>query len=106
MTKEASTFMTLTAVEVAELLHCSQKTVLEKAGLGEIPGAKVGRHWFFKLDHIIAYANEEIDRQTEARKSRYSPSESNQPPVRAFSEPVKKRQEPPDLSPYRHLLKP
>ncbi len=106
MNQSISRVVTLSADEVANLLHCSTKTVLEKAGLGEIPGAKVGKSWLFRLHDIEAYLNEEIDRQTQARKNRYSAPDFNQPQARSYSEPVKKKQSYPDLSPYRAMLKP
>lgn len=106
MNQAASTIKTLKAVQVAEILHCSPKTVIEKAGLGEIRGAKVGRNWFFKQEDIQAFLDEEIERQTQARKNRYSASDFNQPQARSYSEPVKNKQSYPDLSRYRAMLKP
>ena len=106
MSQSISSIVTLSADEVANLLHCSTKTVLEKAGLGEIPGAKVGKSWLFRLHDIEAYLNEEIERQTEGRKNRYSAPVLNQPQARSYSEPVKKKNNYPDLTPYRAMLKP
>lgn len=91
---------------VAEFLKCSTKTVIEKAGLGDIRGAKVGKRWLFRIHDVEAYLNEEIERQTEARKGRYAAPNLNQVPARSYSEPVKKNQSYPDLTPYRQLLKP
>lgn len=96
---------TLDAQQVGKILNCSPKTVLEKAGLGELRGAKVGKSWFFRLEDVDSYINDEIEKQTQARKSRYFNPNNAQPNARGFAGPVKKRQAPPDLSTYRHLLR-
>tara|TARA_R110000787_G_C13426204_1_gene445269 strand:+ start:1472 stop:1789 length:318 start_codon:yes stop_codon:yes gene_type:complete len=91
---------------VSKFLNCSPKTVLEKAGLGELPGAKIGKSWVFKLSDVLKYFNDEIERQTLTRKNRYA---SQTPHTRrSYESPsiTKKRDGYPDLAPYRAQLKP
>ncbi|MHB0981926.1 MAG: helix-turn-helix domain-containing protein [Thiobacillus sp.] len=49
---------TLDLQEAAELLHLHPVTLRDKARLGEIPGAKIGKAWVFVdvdlIDHIRA----------------------------------------------------
>lgn len=77
--------------------------MLEKAGMGEIKGAKVGKAWFFKELDITDYIDEMIALQTQARKERYiRPT----PEYRSYEGPVEQKAAYPDLTPYRHLLSP
>ncbi|MDX1749070.1 MAG: helix-turn-helix domain-containing protein [Methylophaga sp.] len=98
---------TICVNEVANLLNCSPKTVLDKAGKGELPGAKIGKSWTFKKSDVEAYLNKEIERQTLARKNRYAPQQkSKDVQPRSYQEPVARKSPYPDLSPYRRFLKP
>jgi len=72
---------------VANLLNCSPKTVLEKAGLGEIPGAKIGKSWVFKLSDISKYFDDEIEKQTQIRRKRYLP-QPRRDTRRGYEEPL------------------
>lgn len=45
----------MTAVEAAELLHVSTKTVLKLARCGELPGRKIGREWRFARNSLIGH---------------------------------------------------
>lgn len=106
MTDTSIPIQTLDAQQVAKLLNCSTKTVLEKAGLGEIPGAKFGKKWSFQVEDIKTFMLREIERQTQARKNRYSAPDFNQPQARSYSQPVRKKQGYPDLTPYKQSMKP
>ena len=74
--------------------------MLEKANLGELPGAKFGKSWIFKLIDVDHYLNAEIERQTQAKLTRYTQNTQ----ARSYERPRSKSKHPPDLSPYRHLL--
>lgn len=41
--------------ECAQFLKIHRTTVLELAGKGELPGAKIGRAWVFLEDDLVAY---------------------------------------------------
>lgn len=43
----------LTAEQVAELLHCSRRTVEDHARAGTLPGAKFGDGWVFATDLLM-----------------------------------------------------
>ncbi len=94
---------TITVDQVAYILKCSPKTVMEKASRGLIPGAKVGKAWFFKTSDIQQYVNNEITEQTQKRKKRYEPHD-NMP--RSYASPTIKSRSYPDLSAYRKYLQP
>ncbi|SFK54705.1 helix-turn-helix domain-containing protein [Methylophaga sulfidovorans] len=95
---------TLTSDEVAEILKCSVKTVLDKAGSGEIPGAKVGKAWCFRLNDVNTYLEDTIQAQSEARKVRYNLEETYELKPRAYAQPNLKKSTYPDLTPYRKYL--
>lgn len=98
---------TLGVDDVADLLNCSPKTVLEKAGSGALPGAKFGKSWAFKTSDVEQYINDEIERQTLARKNRYAPQhKSTDVQSRSYQEPVTRNSPYPDLTPYSNLPKP
>jgi excisionase family DNA binding protein len=45
----------LTIEQLAELLQVDEKTVRSLATKGEIPGRKVGRHWRFSRQAVLAW---------------------------------------------------
>jgi excisionase family DNA binding protein len=49
----------LTAVEAADLLKVSEKTVLRMAREGELPGQKVGRAWRFCRTDLLSFLGQE-----------------------------------------------
>ena len=46
---------TLSAHEAAEFLKIHRITLLRRARIGEIPGAKIGRAWVFLKVDLMAY---------------------------------------------------
>lgn len=92
---------TMNADQVAEVLGCSSKTVIEKASNGEIPGAKIGKGWIFRESDVVRYLGEEISNQTKARKNRWQkPIHNSKDLPLSHTGPNKRRRSPPDLSPY------
>ena len=45
--------------------------VIEKAGKGELPGAKIGKSWVFLRSDMIHYLRSEIRRQQTERQARF-----------------------------------
>lgn len=56
--------------EIAEHLGISQYTARTWAKLGEIPGAKIGRSWKFKISDVDAYLSRPKDPWQQSRQSR------------------------------------
>jgi len=54
--------------EAADFLKVDRTTVLELAGLGELPGAKVGRAWVFMESDLVEYLRDRVRRQTNERR--------------------------------------
>jgi excisionase family DNA binding protein len=54
--------------EAADFLKVDRTTVLELAGLGELPGAKVGRAWVFLESDLVDYLRDRVRRQTNERR--------------------------------------
>jgi excisionase family DNA binding protein len=54
--------------EAADFLKVDRTTVLELAGLGELPGAKVGRAWVFLESDLVEYLRDRVRRQTNERR--------------------------------------
>jgi excisionase family DNA binding protein len=44
--------------QVAELLECTEETVVERINAGELPGAKFGRGWVIPADALRVRLNE------------------------------------------------
>lgn len=102
MTNPSLPIQTIDAKDVAKILNCSPKTVLEKAGLGELRGAKIGKSWVFKLSDVHQYFNDQIEKQTIARQNRYKPPTPSSD-KRSFETPTFTKKRYPDLTPYRNL---
>lgn len=58
---------TLTLSEAADLLKVHENRVMEWAGQGIIPGAKLGRAWVFIDEDLTAFVRKQIAEQTEKR---------------------------------------
>ena len=56
--------------ECADFLKVSADTVLEMAGDGTLPGAKVGRAWVFLEDDLVDFLKAQVKSQGEARVAR------------------------------------
>lgn len=61
---------TLDASECAEFLKIDRSTVLELAGNGVIPGAKIGRAWVFLEDDLVAFLRARVREQSRERLAR------------------------------------
>jgi len=55
--------------EAAAFLKIDRSTALELAGVGTLPGAKVGRAWVFMEDELVGYLRDVTRKQTDARKA-------------------------------------
>ncbi len=50
--------MIYNVAQVAELLQCTEETVVERINAGELPGAKFGRGWVIPADALRVRLNE------------------------------------------------
>jgi excisionase family DNA binding protein len=53
----------LTVDEVAEYLKLNKQTVMRMAARGDLPAAKVGRHWRFRKNYLDAMLDEELKKK-------------------------------------------
>jgi excisionase family DNA binding protein len=53
----------MTVEEVAEYLQFDRQTVSRMAQRGELPAAKVGRHWRFRKDILDAFLEEQMGKE-------------------------------------------
>lgn len=58
---------TLDIDECAEFLKVDRTTVMRLAGIGELPGAKIGRAWVFLQDDLVAYLRTKVNQQMRLR---------------------------------------
>jgi excisionase family DNA binding protein len=61
---------TLDVDETADFLKVDRTTVLNLAGTGGLPGAKIGRAWVFLLDDLVDYLRGEVRQQQRERQDR------------------------------------
>lgn len=52
----------------ATFLNVGTTTMIELAGLGIIPGAKIGKEWVFTDEGLESYLRDEIAKQTTERR--------------------------------------
>lgn len=52
----------------ATFLNVGTTTMIELAGLGIIPGAKIGKEWVFTDEGLESYLRDEITKQTSERR--------------------------------------
>lgn len=87
----------LTAVEVAELLHCDCGTVEDLLRRGELPGLKLGRSWIIPMDALHQCLNQMALDESEKRRKDRAPMR----PLAVFVKPSERKQgrrtEPPKL---------
>lgn len=50
--------MIYNVAQVADLLQCTEETVVERINAGELPGAKFGRGWVIPADALRVRLNE------------------------------------------------
>lgn len=58
---------TLDISEAADMLKVHENTIMELAGTGDIPGAKIGRSWVFIDEDLFAYLRKQINLQSVRR---------------------------------------
>jgi excisionase family DNA binding protein len=79
--------------QVAELLECTEETVVERINAGELPGAKFGRGWVIPADALRVRLNEIALEHAKTRRQGVPPS------------PVGPRRKPIPALPVRALLR-
>ena len=52
----------------AEFLNISPDSMLDLAGSGDVPGAKIGRAWVFADEDLADYLRHEVKKQTADRR--------------------------------------
>lgn len=67
---------TLGVSEAADILKVHENRILELAGSGEIPGAKIGRAWVFIDEDLFEYVRRKIKEQSSRRA--FSPKRGRQ----------------------------
>ena len=55
--------------ECAEFLKIDSTTVSEMAGMGELPGARIGRGWVFLEEDLVEYLRTQVRAQRRERQS-------------------------------------
>ncbi len=55
--------------ECAEFLKVDSTTVSEMAGMGELPGARIGRGWVFLEEDLVEYVRTQVRHQRRERQS-------------------------------------
>jgi excisionase family DNA binding protein len=63
---------TLTIEQAADKLNIERTYALKLAGLGILPGAKIGKAWVFLEDDLTEYLRNEVRRQQLLRQSQSS----------------------------------
>jgi excisionase family DNA binding protein len=53
----------MTSEEVAEYLRLDVQTVMRMAARGELPAAKIGRHWRFRKSYLDAHYDAELKKK-------------------------------------------
>ena len=61
---------TLDVEQCADFLKVDRSTILELAGRGELPGAKIGRAWVFLEDDIVEFLRSRVREQSRERLAR------------------------------------
>ena len=66
--------MIYNVAQVADLLECTEETVVEWINAGELPGAKFGRGWVIPADALRVRLNEIALEHAKARRQDALPS--------------------------------
>lgn len=77
--------MIYNVAQVADLLQCTEETVVERINAGELPGAKFGRGWVIPADALRVRLNEIA--LEHAKTKRQGPPPPKRKPIPAL--PVK-----------------
>lgn len=59
---------TMNVIEAAEALKVHPKTVEDLIRNGILPAAKIGRAWVMMTEHVMKYLEDQIIKQTAARR--------------------------------------
>lgn len=59
---------TMNVIEAAETLKVHPKTVEDLIRNGILPAAKIGRAWVMMTEHVMTYLEDQIIKQTAARR--------------------------------------
>lgn len=74
--------MIYNVAQVAELLQCTEETVVERINAGELPGAKFGRGWIIPADALRVRLNEIA--LEHAKNRRQGPAPAKRKPIPAL----------------------
>lgn len=66
--------MIYNVTQVAELLDCTEETVVERINAGQLPGAKFGRGWVIPADALRVRLNEIALEYARIRRQGFQPS--------------------------------
>ncbi len=66
--------MIYNVTQVAELLDCTEETVVERINAGQLPGAKFGRGWVIPADALRVRLNEIALENAKIRRQGFQPS--------------------------------
>ncbi len=66
--------------EVAAILDCDEKTVLDKARSGVLPGIKIGRSWRFPRQALLHVLNEMALKNTPVKPTQNAIKRAIKPP--------------------------
>lgn len=72
----------LDAAGVAELLHCSVRTVEDQARAGALPAVKFGEGWMFPADALLRAVNRIAEEEAARRSKPMAPAAVKRAPVR------------------------
>lgn len=65
---------TMTAEEMAELMHCTVRQVEQLTRDGDLPAVKIGRSWLYVRADVLAFLSEEGRRNAAELKSKKTPA--------------------------------
>jgi len=75
----------------AEFLNVNRTTILELAGNGELPGARIGRAWVFLKEDVIDFLRAKIREQSAERRASARKTEKPEPPLAVVLQPPRSR---------------
>lgn len=84
----------LTAEEVSTLLHIPKSTLYKLCHEGEIPAARIGKHWRFDRGRVDQWLLEQFDaQQTGEAQGEEGEGDSELDKVQSVSDPLKQSEE-------------
>jgi len=91
---------TLDLIEAAALLKICKASMQQKANVGDVPGAKIGRSWVFIKKDLLSWLKNEANRQ---QKIRYNSNTKKEKTI-VVKKPKNRRNTIPNLDRYDHLF--